>query len=312
MEFRLPVPFIKSDFKLTHSDKLLFLGSCFTENIGNLLRRAGFQTQINPHGIIYNPVSIFKSVAEIHHAKSYTTSDLSRRGEWFFSFNHHGSFSDTAELACLEKVNSAIREAHTSLADTTVVFITLGTSFIYELAGTKNIVANCHKLPGSEFQKRLLSKEEITKAFKEIYTLLPGKAQIIFNVSPVRHWKDGAAENSLSKAILLTAVHEIITHYPNCSYFPAYELMIDDLRDYRFYAKDMLHPNELAIDYIWTRFRETYFPGETNKLIDELMDLRQSIEHRPLFPDSSSYKQFAAEVEKKKADFIKKYPFIRL
>jgi GSCFA family len=174
------------------------------------------------------------------------------------------------------------------------------------------MVANCHKLPAAAFRKRILKKEEIVKSFERAYAFFPPAAQIIFTVSPVRHWRDGAAENMRSKAVLLTAVHEIAEQYPNCHYFPAFEFLIDDLRDYRFYATDMLHPNELAVDYIWERFRETYFSKETIRILQELNELRLAMDHRPLFPQSGSYKKFQQDLELKRAAFRGKYPFIHI
>jgi hypothetical protein len=265
---------------------------------------------MNPFGIMYNPHSIFKSVEFILQNKTYTAADISRNGDLYFSYDHHSSFSDVQPDACLDKINSSIREANEFFNRATVIFITLGTSFVYERTVDGKIVANCHKLPAIAYRKRLLKKEEIMKAFEQVYAFFPPGVQIIFTVSPVRHWRDGATENTRSKAILLTAIHEIVEQYAQCHYFPAYELMIDDLRDYRFYASDMLHPNELAVAYIWERFRETYFSKETNQALQEWNDLRQAMEHRPLFPESETYKKFLRDLELKKAAFHGKYPFI--
>lgn len=312
MEFRLPVPPIKSDFTIGHRDPVFLLGSCFTENIGQQLAGSGFHTCVNPFGIVYDPLSLFAGIREIADGKQYTEQDLSRRDEFYFSYRHHGSFSDTSAAACLLQIEAALLEARGFLPVANVILITLGTAFVYEHAATGQVVANCHKMPASEFRRRLITVSEIVRSYEAIRDRLPAGARVIFTVSPVRHWKDGAAENSRSKAILISAVHELTEQFPGCSYFPAYELLIDDLRDYRFYARDMLHPGDMAIEYIWERFTETYFDAETRELARICAALNRSKAHRPLFPESGSHRRFEQELQRQVAALKEKFPFIHI
>ena len=240
------------------------MGSCFSENIGSYLNQYQFNTNINPFGIIYNPVSIFGNLRSIIDKKIYLTDDLKYYNELYLSIDHHGKFSGINKNEVLETINSSIEKASADFNESKYIILTLGTSIVYQYLETKNIVANCHKIPNTAFEKRMLKIEEIKNAYNEIKTALKDKI-ILFTVSPVRHWRDGAVENQRSKSILTESVHQLITENSNCFYFPAYEIMMDELRDYRYYTEDMLHPNTTAIKYIWQRFCETYFNEETNK-----------------------------------------------
>ena len=262
MEFRTKINIAKSEINITHNDGIMLLGSCFTENIGHYLAKMCFPVSMNPFGIIYNPISIFNVVQCIYNHKTYTKADLLCHQELYFSLDHHGKFSGTVPEKVLEIINESVSTSAIKLENSNILIITLGSAFVYEYKKQQKIVANCHKLPGSEFNKRLLSVEEIKIAFYNIKNIVKEK-KIIFTVSPVRHWRDGAVENLRSKSILIESIHQLVEENKNCYYFPAYEIMMDELRDYRFYSDDMLHPNETAIKYIWHRFSETFFNEET-------------------------------------------------
>jgi hypothetical protein len=230
------------------------------------------------------------------------------------SFSHSGLYSGATQAECLEKINHSTAEASAFLKETHYLLITLGTAWVFEEVQSGSVVANCHKLPAVNFNRRRLSVEEIVEAFAELLLTLKGRNQqleVIFTVSPIRHWKDGAHENNVSKAVLHLAIEQLREVLPFVHYFPAYEIQMDELRDYRFYASDMLHPSPTAIDYIWQRFSETYFDKDTLLLKKELEQLRADLNHRPLHPESAEYQTFVQNREKRKAALIEKYPELK-
>lgn len=304
----------KSSLDISYQDKILTLGSCFAENIGSKLQDAYFQTFINPFGVLYNPMSVGQGLRYLLSEKNFTTDDIFQYGSLWNSFAHSSLFSATTAEETLQNINSRLRTARNFLNETHVMMITLGTAWVFENAETGNIVANCHKLPANCFNRRRMSRDEIVKELSEVITLLRGRnpqMQFIFTVSPIRHWKDGAHENTVSKSTLHTAVDELEKNFTFVQYFPAYEIVIDELRDYRFYASDMLHPSETAIDYIWQKFSETYFSMDTLKLKKELEQLRADLNHRPLHPETSEFQTFLTRIEKKKKGLISDYPFLK-
>ncbi len=279
MEFRTKIQLPKSDISITHHDKILLMGSCFTENIGQLLQYYGFKALQNPHGILYNPISIFKSTEEITQQKNYTLDDLMEHRQLYLSLQHHGKFSDTNANVVLSNINTAIQNAYTHWIGAKYIVFTLGTSFVYYHKERATIVGNCHKIPATAFEKRLLSIEEIKQSYQSIQSILKDK-KVLFTVSPVRHWRDGAIENQRSKSILIESVHQIISENTNCFYFPSYEILMDELRDYRFYAEDMLHPNDIAVKYIWQQFSDVYFDDVTKSINDRIEKGRLLFKHR--------------------------------
>ncbi len=309
MEFRTKVDIPKASFSISHDDKLLLAGSCFTENIGDYLHLSRIKTYINPFGIIYNPYSIFKSLKRIAGTEYYSANDLLKLDELYVSPDHHGSFSGTDKEHVLENINAEIDAANQFFMESNFLVITAGTSFIYTHKERKQIVANCHKIPGSAFEKRLLSIEEIVRSFEEIKNLLKDK-KILFTISPVRHWRDGAIENQQSKSILFEAIRQIILKNENCFYFPAYEIVMDELRDYRFYEADMIHPNAIAVQYIWHRFGETYFSEETKAINKRLEAIHLLLQHRVKHTNTKAESDFRRHVQKTIEVFKKDYPGI--
>ena len=303
-----------SAVEITYNDRILTLGSCFAENIGTKLQEAFFLTFINPFGVMYNPMSVAQGIRHLLSEKEFTTADLFQSGSLWNSLAHSSTFSATTADEALQKINSRLLAARYFLHETNLMMITLGTAWVFELVDTGKIVSNCHKLPASRFTRRRLSVDEIINEFTEVFGLLrnsyPG-LKFIFTVSPIRHWKDGAHENTVSKSTLHLAVDALEKQFDFVHYFPAYEIMMDELRDYRFYASDMLHPSDVAVDYIWQRFGDTYFSSETLNLKKELERLRADLNHRPLHPETEEYRLFQLSVEKKKNGLIQDYPFLK-
>ena len=311
MEFSTKITITPSSNLILHQHNLWLIGSCFTENIGNLLKQHQFQTYQNSHGIIYNPISIFKAINEVDNNKKYAEKDLLQNNELYVSLNHHGKFSGLEINTVLSAINNEIEIANTHFKKSDFVVITLGTSFVYEFVEEQKIVANCHKIPNTKFTKRLLKIEEIVGAFDSIQSSLKDKI-IILTVSPVRHWRDGAVENQRSKSILIESIHQIIVQHSNCFYFPAYEIMMDELRDYRFYEKDMLHPNSVAVEYIWQRFSETYFSAFTQTLNQQIAKINLLLQHRIKHENTNEQKQFELLVKNSIEKFKLENPDLKL
>ncbi len=289
---------------INYRHKLLLAGSCFTENMGDKLRQHKFGVLENPHGILFNPVSIARSVTTYIENKRYTADDLFYHHELWGSWDHHTRFSDINQAVCLEKINRSQEEAHTFLKEADWVLLTLGSAFVYELEN-KRVVANCHKVPADKFNRRLLAVEEVLSVLDNlIHRLLMfnPKLNIIFTISPVRHLREGFIDNNRSKAVLIQAVHHLVGKFNKLFYFPAYELVIDDLRDYRFYAEDMVHPNYLATNYVWEKFIATCIDLPTAAMMKQVYALRAALVHKPFNPQSNEHKKFlAAYLEKTKA-----------
>lgn len=289
----------KADFSINHQDKILLIGSCFSQNIGNKLIERQWNSMINPYGILYNPISIFNYLEEIQEEKKYASENIDYHNSIYHSKNHHSDFSSLDEGEIIRNINNAISKSASFLQETNVLILTFGTAWVYEYED--KIVTNCHKVPAKNFTKRRLTVQEIIeKAEKTITRLREQNAslKIILTVSPVRHLKDGFEENQISKSVLRLAIDEIITKNISCTYFPSYELMLDDLRDYRFYKKDRVHPNEEAIDYIWEHFSNTFFSEKTQQLNQKIEKINQGLAHRPQFPESKAHQDFLQKMGK--------------
>lgn len=309
MKLRTEIKVPGSVSKIDHSQKIYFTGSCFSENIASKFGYYGFDVLSNSHGIIYNPFSLGESFFDLMNPGSYTEKELCFCNGRYFSYAHHGSFNSKEPDKVLESINDTMHQHAGFLRTAKIVFITLGTAWIYFEKEKGIIVANCHKMPEPLFQKRLLTADEIDnnieKMIDRVHFMNP-EAQIVFTLSPVKHLKDGFVENQLSKSLLHAGIHNWLTE--NVTYFPAYEIMNDDLRDYRFWKEDMVHPNDLAIDYIWEKFCETYFAKETLGLMEEVKNVRQFLAHRPLSNDSTEIEKLKSQQENKKNELKNKYP----
>jgi len=311
--FQTKVEIPLSDIKISFEDHIMTLGSCFAENIGKKMENVYFDTDINPFGVLFNPVSIRKSIELLVQNRTFTKDDIFEYRSLWQSFSHSSLFTDSTSEGCLNKINSRLNTAREFLRDTKIILITFGTAWVFEEKKSGRVVSNCHKLPASEFTRRRLTVDEIVDDYKtliqKIQVVLPN-LQIIFSVSPIRHWKDGAHENNISKSTLLLAIDELQKEIENVLYFPAYEIQMDELRDYRFYAADMLHPSEVAVDYIWNRFSDTYFSSQTVELKKRLEKLNSDISHIPIHPDSAEYKSFLKNVNMRREELIVEYPFL--
>jgi hypothetical protein len=311
--FQTKVEIPPTDLKITYNDCIMTLGSCFAEHMGGKMEDVYFDTEINPFGVLYNPVSISNSIKLLLDNRSFTEEDLfQHRGLWQ-SFSHSSLFSATSAEKCLENINERFGDAIYFLQKTGILVITFGSAWVYEERESGRVVSNCHKLPANHFNRRRLTVNEIVADYSELIirleTLFP-HLDIIFSISPIRHWKDGAHENNVSKSTLLLAIDALQAEFENVHYFPAYEIQMDELRDYRYYAPDMLHPSQVAVDYIWERFSETYFDEATTLMKKEFEQLLADLSHRPLFPDSEEYEKFRRSTDKKKLELINKYPFL--
>lgn len=293
----------------------MLIGSCFTEYVGQKLRELYFPVRVNPAGILYNPGSVAVCLENILDGRIYEEKDLFQHQGVWHSPDHHGRFSDPDKKRCLEKINRTLQDTIDHLPGLHFLILTLGTAWVYEWKETGSIVANNHKLPASRFHRRLMDPEEIQQllgnVLKEMAKQVPGM-KVILTVSPVRHLRDGAVENNVSKASLLLAVHRLVKKYTHITYFPSYELALDDLRDYRFYADDLVHPNNQMIDYIWEKFSETYFSTETREMIEEFTAYNKLRSHRPLFAGSEETARLRQKIEQQKKELLKKYPGIDL
>ena len=311
--FQTKVEIPQSKLKISYESQIMTLGSCFAENIGHKMKDVYFEADINPFGVLYNPVSISNSIRLLIEAKLFTYTYLfEHRGLWQ-SFSHSSQFTDTSVQKALNKINNRFESAVSSLEKTDFLLITFGTAWVFEEEKSGRVVSNCHKLPANNFKRRRLTVNEIVADYSELINQLISQfpaMELIFSVSPIRHWKDGAHENNISKSTLLLAIEELQKQFKNVHYFPAYEIQMDELRDYRFYTCDMLHPSEVAIDYIWQRFSDTYFDEVTNDMKKEFEQLRSDLSHRPLFPESEEFLKFQQLTTKRKTDLINKYPFL--
>ena len=300
MKLRTEIFVPPSNFKISHACKIAMQGSCFAENMASKFLNAGFSIDLNPFGIAYNPLSLSQNLNRLLNNKRFHIEDLFKDEDIYHSFLHHSRFSGPDPDEVLEKINFRMEQSLDFLQTAGLLIITFGTAFVYRLQSTGNVVSNCHKLPAKLFTYNRLTIEMIVQEWNDLIvrlqTLYPS-LQILFTVSPVRHWKDGAHENQLSKSILLLSVEELLRNHSHCFYFPSYEIMMDDLRDYRFYAEDMLHPSPQAIDYVWEKFSEAWFDNETIEKAHAFEKIHQSLNHIPLQPESEAYRQFREKTE---------------
>ena len=297
---------------IAYGDGLLFLGSCFADEVGGICRGLGFDAVVNPFGVLYNPASIARSVERLSSGSLFTSDDVIMVGEGqYCTFSHNTAFWNSSEKVLLEQVNQSLAEARTFFLKSKWVIISLGTSWVFRDKETQKVVSNCHKLPANQFERQFLSVEKSTQFLSEMVRQHPDK-QFIFTVSPLRHLKDGLHENQLSKAALLLALNEVGRVFGNAHYFPAYEILLDELRDYRFYKEDMIHPTEQAVRYIWERFTDFAINPKEKPAMKAAAELRQMLKHKPLFPESEAFKKFEQMIETKSDGLKRDFPSIRI
>ncbi len=288
----------KFDFEINYESKLLFIGSCFAESIGMKVQNLKFQTIINPFGILYNPLSIANGLNMLMGNIQVDENKIFKQNELWKNLDFHSRFSSSSKEDTIKMMNETLEQGANALRSIDFLFITFGTSWVYEWKESGQVVANCHKFPSKNFNRRKIHISEITKTYSELIkrlTKINPKLKIIFTVSPIRHWKDGAHGNQLSKSTLLLAISEIInTKLTNCYYFPSYEIVLDELRDYRFYSDDLLHLNNITIEHIWQKANKSMFSENCQLTINQILKLNAAINHCPNNTKSEEYRKFAS------------------
>ena len=317
MELQTKIPLTPSDTPIDYQNKLVLLGSCFVENIGAKLDYFKFQQVQNPFGILFHPLAIENLVQRALEGKMYQQDEIFEHNGIWRCFDAHSDLRSDNPETLLKLLNQGLKDTKTTLETSSHVIITLGTAWVYEHNISGKTVANCHKVPQKQFTKKLLSVAEIEASLQNIISLIQNvnpKAQIIFTISPVRHLKDGFVENQRSKANLITSVHSALSSRAQSrelSYFPSYEIMMDELRDYRFYGADMVHPNPLAVDYIWERFKSVWILENAHPIMDEVDAIQKGLMHRPFNPDSEAHQKFKTSLRAKITYLQERYSFIK-
>ncbi|SKD10352.1 GSCFA family protein [Chitinophaga ginsengisegetis] len=315
MQFHLSFPVAPLSAAIQYDHELLLMGSCFAEEIGEKLQEHRFNTVVNPHGILYNPLSITKALTSYLDGKVYTPGDLFQHNDLWNSWDHHSRFSGLTPEATLDNISRMQAAATHAIENADWLVITLGSAHAYILKENNRLVGNCHKVPAGNFYKRLLTVDEIVTALDNVMHRLffrNKKINILFTVSPVRYIRDGVVENNLSKAILLQAVHHLVNKFNRLFYFPAYELVIDDLRDYRFYKEDMVHPNELAVNYVWEQVVKAGISPASQELLHSIAEINRAANHRPFNPESAQHRQFLQHYAAKVQQLMAAHPQLKL
>jgi len=297
--------------QIDYNSILLLLGSCFSENIGAKFNHFKFQSISNPFGILFHPKAIENLILRAIQQKKYKEKDIFYNNEKWHCFDAHSQLSSTSKKDLLVMLNNKLDLTNEQINNATHIIITLGTAWVYNLIETNKVVANCHKVSQNKFSKLLLTiieiKESLSTIINTIQSVNP-KASIIFTVSPVRHIKDGFMGNSISKSHLISAIHEITDN--KTLYFPSYEIMLDELRDYRFYKSDMLHPSETAVAYIWQKFNQVWMASETLNTMDLVDQIQKGLKHKPFNKNSEAYQKFLKQLQFKKHTVSAKYQHI--
>ena len=307
MKFRTEIHLPLSPFSISHSQKIMAMGSCFSENISGCLEKSGFRVDSNPFGIVYNPASLSQGLRRLMERKLFAEDEIFQKEGAYSSFWHNNRFSEENLQNFLSGINSRLEKSSVFLQEADLLILTFGTAYVYRLKDSDQVVSNCHKFPADRFLHQRLGIEEITTEWEMLVRDLKAinpELRILFTVSPIRHWKDGAHENQLSKSILLIAIDEIVKKIDCCSYFPSYELLLDDLRDYRFYAEDLFHPSSQAVEYIWEKFSSCFFTSQTQELIKEWESIQRDLNHKPFRPDSEAYIEFRRRAEERERKFF--------
>ncbi|MFS4457394.1 GSCFA domain-containing protein [Maribacter sp. 2304DJ31-5] len=317
MKLQTQIPLQKVNNQIDYQSRIMLLGSCFVENIGEKLKYYKFRSWQNPFGILFHPKAIETLVLRSVNDKRYAEEDVFYHNERWHCFDAHSSLSDASKEGLLQNLNNGLEVTRESLSKSTHIVLTLGTAWVYRNNRSNTVVANCHKVPQKEFAKALLSVTEVVESLgntMEVIKSVNPNAQFILTVSPVRHIKDGFVENQRSKAHLITAIHQIIDKnvVPGTiqGYFPSYEIMLDELRDYRFYETDMLHPNKQAIDYIWEKFKQVWILEESYQNMDQVDTIQRGLLHRPFNPNSEQHRTFLNSLQDKIKTLQNSYPFM--
>ena len=320
MKFHYEFPIKKIATPLTHYHKMVMMGSCFTENIGQLLKSHCFTVLENPNGILFNPISVVEAIDSYIHQKRIDETDLFLLNETWHSWKHHSRFSGTTPADAVTKINDSISAASQFLKTADHIMITLGSAWVYRLTAAADglegsVAANNHKAPAAWFTRELLSAEKTKQVLQQMVNQLlqfNPHIQVIFTISPVRHLREGVIDNNRSKAVLIQAVHDLVNLNEATYYFPAYELVIDDLRDYRFYAEDLVHPNYQATQYVWEKFVDACIHSDASKLFKLIKEIKLAYQHKPFNPETEQHQQFLKKYAKETALLMEQFPNISL
>ena len=307
MNFRTEIKIQPLDRSIAYGDGILFLGSCFAEEVGSICRGLGFNARVNPFGVLYNPFSIANAIHRLHNGRPFTPKEVIRTGEEFYcTFSHNTEFWSHSENELLKCVNDSLVQAHGHFTQSKWIILSLGTAWVYRYRETLEVVANCHKMPSQLFDRFCLSLPSTVTVLTDVVKNHPDK-QFVFTVSPLRHLKDSLHGNQLSKSTLLLAVDQVCERFDNAHYFPAYEILLDELRDYRFYKEDMVHPTDQAVRYIWEKFVDFAINPSEKPAMQAAAELKQMLHHKPLFPDSDAYNKFEQQRKQKTSEIKQKY-----
>ena len=320
LKFKLTLAAKKSPSPIGYRDQLMLVGSCFSENIGAKLNAHLFKVFENSHGILFNPISVSNALLDCIAQKKYTNADLFQLNEVWNSWNHHSRFSSIHAQEALDKINYSITNAHEFLKTADHIVITLGSAWVYQLNNQSphtagQVVANNHKAPSNWFDKRLMPPNELKDLLNQLINKLLAfnpHLHIVLTISPVRHLREGLVENNRSKAVLIHAVHEVVETNTSTEYFPAYEYIIDDLRDYRFYAEDLVHPNYAASNYVWEKLVESYMNEDTQNIMKQVAELQLAMQHKPFFAGSTQHQEFLQNCIAKTERLLSLYPYLPL
>jgi len=317
MQFRTQIPIADSIKPISYNSKVVSLGSCFAVNIAEKLEYFKFQNSCNPFGILFHPLAIEKLIDFAVSNKEFTAADVFFHNDHWHCYDAHSVLSNENAESLVKELNLIINATSHQLRDASHIIITYGTAWVYENIESSTIVANCHKVPQKQFDKQILSVSAIENSIDRTLKLieqLNSSASVIFTVSPVRHIKDGFIENQLSKSHLISAIHSVLStvdYQLNTEYFPSYEIMMDELRDYRFYNSDMLHPTPVAVDYIWERFKDTVIADSALNTLDAVASIQKSLQHRPFNPNSVSHQKFVQNLKSKISEMVAQYSFMK-
>lgn len=306
MKFRTEIEITPSEHRLTHANRIVTIGSCFADNVAERMSACGLCVEANPLGEMFNPLSVVATLERLAEGRLFTEQELHCRGDLWFAYDSHGAFDGTNKRVVIERLNAAVRRGEEALKKADTVVLTLGTAWVYEREG--RVVANCHKVPASEFVRRRLSVDEVVDCLKALTEGILGGKHIILTVSPVRHLADGLEGNAVSKAVLRLAAERLTEECEGVDYFPAYEIVLDDLRDYRFVASDLVHPSQEAVGYVWEKFVECYLDPATVGLCRRVEELRRAVGHRPLHPESEEWVRFKSAMLRKAEGLQKELP----
>lgn len=327
MKLQTQIPLVKADHPIDYDSSLILLGSCFVENMGNKLGYYKFRFLQNPFGILFHPFAIENLVSRANRNAEYSEKEIFYYNEQWHCYDAHSILSDPSKETLLRNLNEGLQELKVHLENASHIIITLGTAWVYRKIAGKSIVANCHKMPQQEFSKEILSSSAVAKSIRNSIAKirdLNSDVQIILTVSPVRHLKDGFVENQRSKAHLIAAIHDVLVNnvtqrtrqneqpfvQAGIKYFPSYEILMDELRDYRFYDADMVHPNNLAVNYIWEKFKEVWISQDINKVMDRIDEIQKGLGHKAFNPDSEEHERFKKSLADKIMYLKQDYPFM--